>query len=113
MGNFLHKLNTFSSVAFLVNTFTSVFLAKSSRISAIKLAIKVNSSSLKPLVVAAAVPSLMPEVINGLESSKGMPFLLQVNPTFSRDSSASFPVIPCFLKSTSKRWVSVPPVITL
>ena len=72
-----------------------------------------NSASLKPLVVAAALPSLIPEVMNGLASSNGIPFLLQVKPTFSRNSSASFPVILCFLRSTSKRWVSVPPVTIL
>ena len=45
------------------------------------------------MVVAAAVPNLIPDVIVGGKGSKGIPFLLQVKPAFSRAISALDPVI--------------------
>ena len=51
-----------------------------------------NSFVPKPLVVPAGVPSLIPEVTQGLSVSKGIPFLLQVIFERPRLASASFPV---------------------
>ena len=64
-----------------------------SKTSAIKLPTILNSFILNPLVVAAADPNLTPEVIVGGKGSKGIPFLLQVKPEFSRAISALEPVI--------------------
>ena len=46
----------------------------------------------------------------GFSGSKGTPFLLQVMPARSRLSSVMLPVRPLGRRSTSMRWVSVPPV---
>ena len=69
-----------------------------------------NCFSLKPLVVAAGVPNLIPDVIVGFSVSKGIPFLLQTIFPSPRTFSAVAPVTFFFLRSTSKTWVSVPPV---
>ena len=58
----------------------------------IKSAINLNSSSLKPLVVQAGVPNLIPEVMNGLSVSNGIPFLLQVMLALPNEAWTSFPV---------------------
>jgi len=52
------------------------------------------SSSLKPRVVTAAVPTLTPLVINAPSWSKGIVFLFVVIPTLSKASSATLPVRP-------------------
>ena len=62
-----------------------------------------------PLVVTVGVPTLIPLVIIGGLSSKGTAFLFTVIPDKSRAASASLPVISLFRKSTSMRWLSVPP----
>ena len=61
-------------------------------------------------VVAAGLPSRTPEVTIGFSGSKGMPFLLQVRWARFRPPSATFPVSPFGRRSTSTRWLSVPPV---
>ena len=68
-----------------------------------------NSFNPKPLVVAACVPSLMPEVIVIFCVSKGIPFLLQVMFAFPKLVSAALPVTLKGLKSTNIKCVSVPP----
>ena len=68
-------------------------LSKESKTSAIKFPIKANSLEPKPLVVAAADPNRIPEVIVGGKGSNGIPFLLQVKPAFSKAISAFAPVI--------------------
>ena len=54
---------------------------------------------MKPLVVQAGVPSLIPEVMNGLSVSNGIPFLLQVIFDLTKEASASLPVTLKSLKS--------------
>ena len=63
--------------------------------------------------VAAGVPRRMPDVIIGLCGSKGMPFLLQVICARPSAASAALPVRPLGVRSTSIRWLSVPPVTSL
>ena len=75
----------------------------------IKSAISLNSSSLKPLVVQAGVPNLIPEVMNGLSVSNGIPFLLQVMFDLPNEACASFPVTLKDLRSSNIKCVSVPP----
>ena len=67
------------------------------------------SSSAIPRVVTAGVPIRMPLVTAGFSGSKGMAFLFTVIPAFSSPLSATLPVSPFGLRSTSMRWVSVPP----
>ena len=62
-----------------------------------------------PRVVPAGDPTRMPLVFTGGSGSLGMPFLLQVIPARSSASSASRPVTPSGVRSTSARCVSVPP----
>ena len=52
--------------------------------SAISRPVSWNSATPKPRVVAAGLPSRMPEVTVGFSGSNGMPFLLQVMPARSR-----------------------------
>ena len=54
------------------------------------------SFSLKPLVVIAGVPILIPDVTNGEAGSFGTAFLFTVMFTDPRSFSRSFPVIPFF-----------------
>ena len=63
----------------------------------------------KPRVVPAGVPSRTPEVTVGFSGSKGMPFLLQVMWARPSAASATLPVSRLGRRSTSMRWVSVPP----
>ena len=51
----------------------------------------------------------MPLVTNGLSGSLGIAFLLTVMPTSFERASASLPVMPAGRRSTSMRWLSVPP----
>ena len=67
------------------------------------------SSGPKPRVVVAGVPTRMPDAVLGGSGSNGMAFLLTVMPTSSRRCSASLPVTPRGVTSTSMRWLSVPP----
>ena len=69
-----------------------------------------NCVSLKPLVVTAGVPNLIPDVTVGFSISKGIPFLLQTIFPSPSTFSAVAPVTFFFLRSTSRTWVSVPPV---
>src|SRR5438309_1463842 len=62
-----------------------------------------------PRVVTAEVPSRMPLVTNGDCGSPGIVFLFTVIPARSSSCSASFPVSPLGRRSTSIRWLSVPP----
>ena len=64
---------------------------------------------MKPLVVTAAVPSLIPLVTNGEAGSLGIVFLLHVMLAASRSFSTSLPVFPLLKRLTSIRWLSVPP----
>ena len=57
----------------------------------------------------AGVPSLIPEVMNGLSVSNGIPFLLQVILALPNEACASLPVTLNDLRSRSIRCVSVPP----
>ena len=68
-----------------------------------------DSSSPNPRVVIAAVPILRPLVTNGFSGSFGIAFLLVVMPARSSASCATFPVTPNGWRSTSMRWLSVPP----
>ena len=72
-GNCEVKLTTFSLTDLILAS-----LSISSRTSQIKLPNNLVSFSLKPLVVIAAVPSLIPDVTNGLCGSFGTEFLLTV-----------------------------------
>ena len=68
-----------------------------------------NSATPKPRVVAAGVPRRIPEVTNGFSGSKGMPFLLQVIAARTSAFSETLPLRPLGRRSTSIRWLSVPP----
>ncbi len=67
------------------------------------------SSGPKPRVVVAGVPSRIPDAVFGGRASNGMAFLFTVIPTSSSSASASLPVTPSGVTSTSIRWLSVPP----
>src|SRR6476660_2507115 len=62
-----------------------------------------------PRVVSAGVPSRMPLVTNGDCGSSGIVFLLTVMPAWSSVFSEALPVKFLGRRSTSIRWVSVPP----
>ena len=59
------------------------------------------SSSPNPRLVVAGVPIRIPEAVFGGFGSNGMPFLLTVIPISSRRCSASLPVTPSGVTSTS------------
>src|SRR5699024_2001274 len=89
---------------------TSAFLpAKSKMQSAMQSAITRISSGPMPRVVTAGVPSRTPLVTKGLRFSPGTVFLLAVMCTSSRLCSSSLPVQASSVRSTSIRWLSVPP----
>ena len=69
------------------------------------------SASFMPRVVMAGVPRRMPDGSIGERGSKGTVFLLRVMPTSSRVSWAFLPVTPLLVRSTSIKWLSVPPEI--
>jgi hypothetical protein len=78
-------------------------------------AIDFMSDSTMPCVVTAGLPTRMPEAIDAGCGSKGMAFLLSTMPAASQRDSASLPVttapdpsVTC-CRSSSARWVSVPP----
>ena len=78
------------------------------------LATNTMSSSLKPLVVTAAVPNLKPDVIVGFWVSFGIAFLLAVILTECKIFSAFLPVTPTEPNiSTKIKWLSVPPDTSL
>ena len=85
----------------------------SDKIQSIKSTILSISLMPIPLVVIAAVPILIPLVINGLFVSYGTIFLFTVIPAFSKQISAFLPDIFLLVKSIKITWVSVPPVINL
>ena len=60
--------------------------------------------------VAAGLPRRMPDVMAGFSGSNGMAFLLAVMWARSRLASADLPVTRLGRRSTSMRWLSVPPV---
>ena len=62
-----------------------------------------------PAVVTAAVPRRRPLVVKGFSGSFGIAFLLQVIPARSSASWAILPLTPNGRRSTSMRWLSVPP----
>ena len=68
-----------------------------------------NSATPKPRLVPAGVPRRMPDVTIGFSGSNGMPFLLQVIWARPSATSATLPVSFFGRRSTSIRWVSVPP----
>ena len=74
-------------------------------------AISAISGSPIPAVVTAAVPMRRPLVTNGERGSPGIWFLLRVIPARSRTFWASLPVSSASngRRSTSMRWLSVPP----
>ncbi|MNR11682.1 hypothetical protein D3C85_1279920 [compost metagenome] len=53
-----------------------------------------------------------PEVTNGDCGSFGTAFLFTVMPARPRAASASLPVLPCLIRLTRNRWLSVPPETT-
>ena len=59
------------------------------------------STVVKPLVVIAGVPILIPLVTKGFCGSLGTEFLLTVILALCKAASASYPVNPCFTKLTS------------
>ena len=67
------------------------------------------SGSRMPRVVTAGVPMRMPLVTIGGFVSNGIVFLLTVMPALSSAASATLPVRPFEVTSTSIRWLSVPP----
>ena len=77
--------------------------------SAIQWPICWNSATPKPRVVPAGVPSRTPEVMVKGAVSNGTPFLLQVIRACSSAASVALPVTPLGRRSTSIRWLSVPP----
>ena len=78
-------------------------------IIAIALATISRSASLKPLVVTAAVPKRIPLVTKGDCGSLGIVFLLHVICAASNHFSTSLPVRFLSARSTSIKWLSVPP----
>src|SRR6185503_6151024 len=80
--------------------------------SVISRAIARISAGPKPRVVVAGVPRRIPDAVLGGSASNGIAFLLTVIPTSSRRLSASLPVTPRGVTSTSMRWLSVPPDTT-
>ena len=70
------------------------------------------SSSPNPREVVAGVPMRMPDAVFGGSVSNGIAFLLTVIPISSSRCSASLPVTPSGVTSTSRRWLSVPPETT-
>ena len=70
---------------------------------------RASRSAPMPAVVTDAVPSRSPLVTNGFSGSFGIAFLLQVIPARSSASCATLPVTPNGRRSTSIRWLSVPP----
>ena len=62
--------------------------------------------------MTAGVPTRMPDDVFGGCWSNGIAFLLTVIPISSRRCSASLPVTPSGVTSTSIRWLSVPPETT-
>ena len=62
-----------------------------------------------PREVSAGVPTRTPEVVIGFSGSHGIMFLFTVIPAFPSASSATLPVSFFGRRSTSMRWLSVPP----
>ena len=62
-----------------------------------------------PRVVSAGVPTRTPEVVIGFSGSHGIMFLFTVIPALPSASSAILPVSFFGRRSTSMRWLSVPP----
>ncbi len=71
---------------------------------------RVISASPMPWVVTDGLPTRMPDATLGGCGSLGMAFLLSTMPAASQRASASLPVTPVLARSSSARWVSVPPV---
>ena len=62
-----------------------------------------------PRVVTAGVPMRTPLVTNGERVSKGTVFLFTVMCAWSSVSCATLPVSSVLRRSSSMRWLSVPP----
>ena len=74
-----------------------------------ELADRRNSPTPKPREVPAGVPRRMPEVTIGFSGSKGTPFLLQVMWARPERRLGGLAGQPFGRRSTSIRWLSVPP----
>ncbi len=109
MGKRLHKSEIFNLTEFSTSMLFIRLLESPFNTSDISSPTILNSLEPKPRVVAAGLPSRMPEVTDGFSGSNGTPFLLQVKPAFSKDASAISPVNPLGLRSTNNTCVSVPP----
>src|SRR3972149_9640005 len=103
-GNCWHISNTLFRTPLMVLAFSI-----SSRTSQIQPARDRTCSALNPRVVTAGVPMRIPLVTNGDLGSLGTLFLLTVILAAPSAASASFPVMPLPIRSTRKRWLSVPP----
>jgi len=68
-----------------------------------------RGKSFKPRVVMAGVPKRIPDASMAGRGSKGMVERLQVMPARSKLSSAALPVTSLGVRSTTIRWLSVPP----
>ncbi len=66
-------------------------------------------SSVRPRVVSAGVPRRMPDGSKGLRESNGTELKFSSMPARSRALAAGLPAIPFAVRSTSSRWLSVPP----
>ena len=66
-------------------------------------------SSVRPLVVIAGVPRRMPDGSNGRRVSYGTALKFSSMPALSSAFAAGLPPIPFEVRSTSSRWLSVPP----
>ena len=66
-------------------------------------------SSVRPRVVIAGVPRRMPDGSKGLRWSNGTELKFSSMPARSRALAAGLPAIPLAVRSTSSRWLSVPP----
>ena len=94
-GRYIYYITAVDANRNPVNQYNSLFI-KTSSIKATTVSI---SSSIKPLVVTAAVPTRIPEVTNGDLSSNGTMFLFTVMSALTNTFSASLPVIPLLRKS--------------
>ena len=78
MGNEVQSFITSSFTSFSIFLLLFGFFDRSTITFVINSPTFLNSFNPNPLVVAAGVPSLIPDVIVGFSVSKGIPFLLQV-----------------------------------
>ena len=77
MGNEAQSFITFSFTSFSILLLSFEFFDKPTITFVINSPTFLNSFNPNPLVVAAGVPSLIPDVIVGFSVSKGIPFLFR------------------------------------